>query len=308
MQLREKQVHKVFGLLCIFVLGFLLLMAEKRLPPSYLVSDAQGQPELPVHLARADSSFLDKTFLEPSPKKLGFSNYTVTAGDTISGIAERFNITQDTIISWNQIEKARTLQIGAVLKVPNMSGLMHVVQSGETLETLSKKYEVNLETLQEVNELVSDFLVPGQVLFIPDARLPAVELRRVWGELFRYPLRGWISSPYGFRRDPFTGQRRFHNGIDIGGVEGAPVRAAMEGRVIETGFNEIAGNYILIQHIGGYTTFYAHLSTLGVSRGAYVREGQKIGEVGSTGYSTGSHLHFSIFRYGQPVNPLLLLY
>jgi len=296
MQLKDKCLHVGYAALFLPTLFILVWMAPKRLPPAH---SGQGQPALlPMELEAT----------EPAPRRLVFVSYKVAPGDTISGIAEMYNVTQDSIISWNSIEKARTLQIGTVLQIPNMNGLMHEVKAGDTLETISRKYGVEIQAIRDVNELVTDSIQPGQRLFIPEAKLPAVELRRVWGELFRYPVRGWISSPYGWRADPITGTRRFHNGIDIGGFEGDPVRAALEGRVVETGYNASAGNYILISHVGGYTTFYAHLRSIAVTPGMYVREGQKIGEVGSTGYSTGPHLHFSVFRWGRPVNPVLLLY
>ncbi len=296
MQLKDKYLHVGYAALFLPTLLVLVWMAPKRLPPAH---SGQGQPALlPMELEAT----------EPAPRRLVFVSYKVAPGDTISGIAEMYNVTQDSIISWNNIEKARTLQIGTVLQIPNMNGLMHEVKAGDTLETISRKYGVDIQAIRDVNELVTDSIQPGQRLFIPEAKLPAVELRRVWGELFRYPVRGWVSSPYGWRADPITGTRRFHNGIDIGGFEGDAVRAALEGRVVETGYNDSAGNYILLSHVGGYTTFYAHLRSIAVTPGMYVREGQKIGEVGSTGYSTGPHLHFSVFRWGRPVNPVLLLY
>ncbi|MCX7787180.1 MAG: M23 family metallopeptidase [Spirochaetes bacterium] len=296
MQRNEKYLHVGYAVLFLPVLLGLVWMAPKRLPPAH---SGQGQPALlPMELEAT----------EPAPRRLVFVSYKVAPGDTISGIAEMYNVTQDSIISWNNIEKARTLQIGTVLQIPNMNGLMHEVKAGDTLESISRKYGVDMQSIRDVNELAMDGIQPGQRLFIPEAKLPTVELRRVWGELFRYPVRGWISSPYGWRADPITGARRFHNGIDIGGFEGEAVRAALEGRVAETGYNDSAGNYILLSHVGGYTTFYAHLRSIAVTPGMYVREGQKIGEVGSTGYSTGAHLHFSVFRWGRPVNPVLLLY
>lgn len=302
MQLREKYFHVGYAGLFLPALAILIWMAPQRLPPSHT---GQGQPSL-LPLSGEVTEALEDT--EPAPRRLAFVSYKVAPGDTISGIAEMYNITQDSIISWNSIEKARALQIGTILLIPNMNGLMHEVKAGDTLDSIAKKYGVDAQSIREVNEREEDRIHVGERLFIPEAKLPAIELRRVWGELFRYPVRGWVTSPYGWRRDPITGTRRFHNGIDIGGFRGDPVRAALEGRVVETGYNESAGNYILLSHVGGYTTFYAHLRSIHVTRGMYVREGQKIGEVGSTGYSTGPHLHFSVFRWGRPVNPVLLLY
>jgi murein DD-endopeptidase MepM/ murein hydrolase activator NlpD len=239
---------------------------------------------------------------------LTFRPYVVVKGDTISEIAHRLNLNQDSIISCNDIEKARGLQIGTVLRIPNMNGIMHTIKPKETVDKLSEMYKVPAEQILEVNNITEIAHTAGEMIFIPEAKLPSIELRRIWGELFRYPSRGWISSPFGYRADPFTGKRRFHNGIDIAGAHGAPVVAAMDGTVLETGYNASSGNYIVIGHVGGYTSFYAHLDKIHVDRGARVAEGRRIGDVGNTGYSTGSHLHFTIFRWGKPVNPVLLLH
>jgi murein DD-endopeptidase MepM/ murein hydrolase activator NlpD len=234
--------------------------------------------------------------------------YTVEKDDTISGIAQKMQLNQDSIICCNDIERARLLQIGMQLRIPNMNGIMHTVKAGDSLESLAETYKTAPGLLLEVNNIEEFDYSPGEKIFIPKAKLSSIELRRIWGELFRYPLRGWISSGYGYRADPFTGARRFHNGIDIAGNYGAPIGAAMEGRVIETGYNSISGNYVVVSHAGGYVSSYAHMSLIRVKTGQWVNEGQRLGDVGSTGYSTGNHLHFSISRWGKPVNPVLLLH
>jgi murein DD-endopeptidase MepM/ murein hydrolase activator NlpD len=264
-----------------------------------------GQPEMYTTETASTEDSAPETVLK---NVLTFRPYIVVKGDTISEIAYRLDLNQDSIISCNEIEKARGLQIGTVLQIPNMNGIMHIVKPKDTLDKLTEIYKVPAEQILEVNNITEFTHTAGEKIFIPEAKLPSIELRRVWGELFRYPARGWISSPYGYRADPFTGKRRFHNGIDIAGAHDAPVVAAMDGTVLETGYNDSAGNYIVIGHVGGYTTFYAHLEKIHVTRGTRVAEGRRIGDVGNTGYSTGSHLHFTIFRWGKPVNPVLLLH
>lgn len=268
-----------------------------------------GQPEMYLSADHAEIGSRDPETPETPPRNvLSFTTYTVEKGDTVSEIAHRMDLNQDSLISCNEIERARLLQIGTVLQVPNMNGIMHTVKAKDSLEKLAETYNVSPEQILEVNNIAEFSHSVGQKIFIPEAKLPSIELRRVWGELFRYPSRGWISSPYGYRADPFTGRRRFHNGIDIAGAHGSAVLAALEGRVIETGFNSSSGNYIVVSHVGGYTTFYAHLETIHVKKGAWVNERQRIGDLGNTGYSTGSHLHFTIFRWGKSINPVLLLH
>jgi murein DD-endopeptidase MepM/ murein hydrolase activator NlpD len=133
------------------------------------------------------------------------------------------------------------------------------------------------------------------------------ELKKILGELFINPAAGRLSSRFGMRPDPFTGVRRFHNGIDLAAPEGTPILAAMAGKVVKVGVHATYGRYIIVSHAGGYQSWYAHLRKPLVEQGGSVAQGQVIGEMGSTGYSTGSHLHFSIFKDGSPVDPLKFL-
>ena len=121
--------------------------------------------------------------------------------------------------------------------------------------------------------------------------------------LFIWPVTGRLTSPYGNRRSPLTGRRQFHTGIDISAPAGTPVRSAMSGRVITVSRDRVYGNYIVINHHSGFRTKYAHLSAASVRAGDYVETGQRIGDVGSTGLSTGPHLHFGVFINGATVNP-----
>ncbi len=244
---------------------------------------------------------------EDAPRRIAFSLYEVVKGDTISGIAQRFDLKQDTIISFNQVERARQLSIGTVLRIPNKDGLLHTATGSETLAKIAEKYEVTLEGLLQDNPGTPDLPEPDRELFVAGGRLSSVELRRVWGELFRYPTRGWISSSFGYRPDPFSGIRKFHNGLDIANFTGTSIIAALDGRVIATGYNESAGNFVMMSHVSGYQSLYMHMDAIQVRKGQWVVEGQKIGTMGNTGYSTGSHLHFSIFRWGKPINPLTLM-
>ena len=113
-----------------------------------------------------------------------------------------------------------------------------------------------------------------------------------------------ISSEYGTRSDPFTGETRTHNGLDIDGFgnDGAPVVAAASGTVVTAAYDSAYGNYVVIDH-GGTSTVYAHLAGLGVSAGETVTQGETIGAVGSTGRATGTHLHFEVYEEGTRVDP-----
>jgi murein DD-endopeptidase MepM/ murein hydrolase activator NlpD len=239
---------------------------------------------------------------------LYFIAYRVARGDTLSVIADNFNITLDTVVSFNGIRSARTLQPGRILKIPSMSGILHTVKAGEAASTVAAANGISVDRVIEANGLMSDALEAGRNLFLPDAKLASFTLREISGDLFAWPARGWLSSWYGWRSDPFTGARVFHNGIDIGVDTGTSVRAAMDGTVSETGYNSSYGNYIVLYHHAGWESLYGHLQSVGVKPGQRVAAGQRIAFSGNTGYSTGPHLHFSVFKNGRTVNPFNVLH
>ncbi len=122
-----------------------------------------------------------------------------------------------------------------------------------------------------------------------------------------WPITGWISSGFGNRRDPFTGGRDFHPGLDIPGNQGQPVIAPADGVVTAAAYTGAYGNLVTIDHGFGITTRYAHLSRYAVVPGQKIARGQTIGLVGSTGRSTSSHLHYEVLVNGRLTNPLRLL-
>jgi len=121
---------------------------------------------------------------------------------------------------------------------------------------------------------------------------------------FAWPVRGPITSPFGMRVDPVTGQYQLHSGVDIGADYGVPITASADGSVIYAGWYGGYGYAIIIDHGGGWSTLYAHCSAMYVSANQPVRQGQVIGAIGATGWATGPHLHFEIRRNGVPLDPL----
>ncbi|MDR2501577.1 MAG: M23 family metallopeptidase [Treponema sp.] len=241
------------------------------------------------------------------PQVLLYTSYKIGPGDTIGRIAGNFGLNQDTIISINTIRNSRSLQIGQILNVPNQDGILYTVKKGDTLDRIAKKYQVEIPVIQTVNELFSNQVNSSSTLFIPGARLDAMDLQEINGDLFVWPLRGYITSLYGYRSNPFTKRRQFHTGIDIAAPMGTPIKSAMGGRVSSVGYNESTGNHVVITHHSGYKTLYGHMSIIRVKSGAYVKAGDRIGDVGSTGLSTGPHLHFTVYKNGVTVNPWGLL-
>ena len=239
-----------------------------------------------------------------------YSKYTVRSGDNITKIARKFGLSNiSSIISANKITNDRSLRIGEVIRIPSTDGIIHTVKKNESLASISKQYGLTPEVLLDINDLSSSVLQIGQEVFIPGAKLDPNVIKQTLGKMFMTPIKAkWrLTSPYGERADPFTGVKKFHTGMDMACPQGTPVYSTMDGRVIEVSFNRIFGNYIIVSHANGYQSLYAHLSATNVKKGQYVYQGNKIGLVGSTGYSTGPHLHFTVYKNGKLVNPQKLL-
>ncbi len=298
----KKNLRKI-GLV-LFASVVFLGSASNFQPPSLGAQDAVGG------LGAAIGQDLKEGIDDPEEEDRGlfYTAYSVVPGDTVGAIAEKNDITVDSIVSFNNIKNTRALYPGQVLKVPNMAGILYTAKAGDTVESVAASYEINQNSIIETNGLMSTELPAGKIVFLPDARLPSFSLREINGDLFRWPVRGYISSRYGWRNDPFSGSRTFHSGLDIAANMGTSVGAAMEGRVAETGYSSTFGNYIRIVHHSGYQSFYGHLSAISVKAGQYVNMGQRIGAVGNSGYSTGPHLHFSVYKNGRVTNPIIVLH
>ena len=241
------------------------------------------------------------------PRMLTFSSYTIEKGDMIGRIAISTGLNEDSLISVNDIKYTRLIQIGQVIKIPNQDGIYYPLKADDTLESIAEKYNTTVEHIKIANELFSEAVPANTSLFIPGAKLDWTSRHEINGDLFIWPTSGRVSSPYGYRMAPFAGTRMFHTGIDIAAPMGSPIRAAMAGRVTQIGNDESWGNFIVISHHSGYRTFYAHMSVVRAKAGAYVETGERIGDVGSTGLSTGPHVHFTVYKNGVTVNPLSLL-
>jgi murein DD-endopeptidase MepM/ murein hydrolase activator NlpD len=237
-----------------------------------------------------------------------WSSYQVQRGDSVSRIAAKFGISMDAVIASNAISNARRLREGEILKIPNMDGVPYTVKKGDSLAKIASSRGVPLEVILDVNDIRSDAIQQGDVLFLPGARMAPEALKLALGELlFIYPVRSRITSPFGWRISPITGERHYHAALDLAGAAGATVKAAMDGTVSSVGFNPTFGRFIILSHDGGYQSMYAHLSAVSARQGERVSQGNKIGEVGSTGLSTGPHLHFAVYKNGRAINPLDLL-
>lgn len=239
--------------------------------------------------------------------------YTVQAGDTVYDIAERFDISPDTILWSNEKleDNPDLLSIGQQLVILPVSGVYHTVAKGDTLEKIAQKYKVDVSAITgfKLNQVSSnEDLQPGQKLVIPGGSKPYIP--RVVTATYTAPIPSDAAKGTGIFGWPVSGRitQKYwdgHQAIDIGAPKGSPVYAADSGFVVYAGWTDVGYGYmVLIDHGNGFRTLYAHLSWFYVEQGQSVAKGQKIGLVGSTGRSSGSHLHFEIIQNGVKRNPI----
>jgi murein DD-endopeptidase MepM/ murein hydrolase activator NlpD len=253
------------------------------------------------HASRRDGE--SGSFLPP----LQIFAYRLQTDDDLFSLAARFNLPYDTLATLNRLERASDLQKHELLLVPNLPGIFLSLAPVNTFEEI-------LFTLRGASGdetpriVVRDADESRTCLFFLGQSFHPVERAYFLQILFRFPVyKGRLTSSYGSRDNPFTGHPEFHHGIDIAAAAGTEVFPAREGIVRETGSHPVLGNYVIILHEGGYETVYGHLEHVYVSLKQTVTSAMIIGKVGSTGMSTGPHLHFEIRRQGSSKDPLPLL-
>lgn len=245
--------------------------------------------------------------------------YTVQNGDTVSTISRRFGITVNTILWANNLSAYSLIRAGDRLTILPSSGVLYTVKKGDTLARIAQTYGVELEKILDCNSLGNNLAI-GQKIIIPGAKkietavakstsntsytgisvikdLIKAPTSKVSGNKMAWPTVGHRITQYFSWR---------HNGVDIANKIGTPIYAADSGTVIisQGGYNGGYGNTIVIDHGGGKRTRYGHASKLLVKVGDKVEKGQTIMLMGSTGRSTGSHLHFEVLINGIRYNPL----
>jgi murein DD-endopeptidase MepM/ murein hydrolase activator NlpD len=286
----------------------------------------------PDATASPDASGGSLVSAEPAVQQ-AFFQYTIQAGDTIGSIAAAFGVGEDYIL-WNNPEVGADpnfLLVGEALLIPSVNGLVYHVAYGDTLTDIAAVYQIDVQSILGfvANGIATpDGLSEGMVLLLPGAVPPPAPIPAAVAAVEESPFDpsddgstlpvpadrpassiGFIWPYYGNITGWFGEGRggSYHKGIDIDGFGnyGAPIAAAGSGTVIVAAWDDWGlGYHIKILHDDGSMTVYGHLSEIWVSAGEYVGQGQSIGALGSTGYSTGTHLHFELWIGGGPVDPL----
>lgn len=246
---------------------------------------------------------------------------TIERGNNFWKIARDNNININTLIGinifWEDL-KARTSQI---VIVPSEPGTIEFVNDPSEISELAEHHGVPAEEIEIQKQpflysLYSGFLKERSpiAVFIKDARPRTDNMTANLAgkfkvrQMFRSPLGGRLSSFFGNRKHPIFRKRKFHNGLDIAARYGTLIGAAREGVVISTGWNGGYGKAVIIQHSDGYKTMYGHMSSIFAKPGDRVKAGKILGKVGSTGLSTGPHLHFTLWHNEKLLNPMDVLW
>jgi LysM repeat protein len=240
-------------------------------------------------------------------KPTQISLYVVRAGDSLSQIAKMFDVSVNTIVWANDIKKG-VIREGDELVILPITGVSHVVGKGETIRSIATKYKADMDEIMAYNGFKQgDALALGSTVLIPDGEIQAKPA--VSGSKLTAPLRnagGPLYRDYYMR--PISGGRKSqglhgNNGVDFAAPVGTPIYAAADGVVIiarSSGYNGGYGAYVVISHPNGTQTLYGHASKVLVSQGQTVSRGDTIALLGSTGKSTGPHVHFEIRGAANP--------
>lgn len=253
-------------------------------------------------------------YLNRSVRSPGFQAETVAVArkQNYWSLARDAKVNIDSIVGFNPDMQHLNAYIGRPVLLGNQRGALHQVAVGETLPGLEELYNLPRGTLRQVNVVGWLGLRPGQVLFVPGVAPKQLtpEMQAIFAQrnFFRSPLAGKYTSLLGTRHDPFTGVTKHHNGVDIKAPFNSLVAAAADGTVSLAGWNGGFGKCVIIEHAQGYRTLYGHMNTILVKPGQKVKQYQFIGRVGTTGRTTGPHLHFTIWKDGLIQNPLKYLW
>jgi murein DD-endopeptidase MepM/ murein hydrolase activator NlpD len=301
-------------------LGMTALAAVGILIGPYIAKEFPGRSVNPWSIVSAPevlsaSTANANTSTNISASRDGIIDYVVAEGDTVEGIADKFGISANTILWRNKLTDSDSIKIGQTLEILPVTGVAHIVNKGDTVEGIAKKYGLpSAEAVVEFpfNSFANDetfALAVGQTVIVPNGVMPsssgsiapaiAVQITPNAGTVvasgqFVWPTQGVITQGFYW----------YHPGIDIANNQMPNILAADSGRIIAIGWDATGyGNRIIIDHGNSLQTLYAHMSAFYVTLGQTVNRGDLIGRMGSTGHSTGPHLHFEVHQTGIHLNP-----
>lgn len=286
---------------------------EDNTPPLTLSGQLVNNQDGVLFQAAVPRTIIPDRSLFSQPTSDEIRSYVVESGDTITAIAYRFGLSPETVV-WSNAELEKNpdlLSVGQTLTILPVDGVYHQVGGSDTLEGIAGTYKTDVQSIIDLPANALDrenpIIQPGQWLIVPGGSKPFVP-RTVTTYAYTGPVPDDANTGTGFFSWPANGMISqgffsYHPGIDIAAFIGAPVLAADSGYVIVAGWDNMYGYHLVIDHNDGFQTLYAHLNAYYVEAGTNVVKGEQIGEMGSTGNSTGPHLHFEVRQGTLQQNP-----
>lgn len=256
------------------------------------------------------TGLVSDNYIVPRLSKNQITEYTVQSGDRLSFIASDYGVTLNSIIWANGMKDSDTIQPGQILRIPPVSGVIHKVKNGDTVSSIAKKYGANEAKIIIFNSLSQDGkLKISEEVIVPDGKVAnpalAISYYTTKADAQRFSLLPDLGSFFMLPTSGFNwGKIHGRNGVDIANSCGTPIYAAADGQVelaVDSGFNGGFGKFVKIIHSNGAESIYAHASKIEVKEGQNVTKGQVIAMMGTTGRSTGCHLHFEIHGAKNPL-------
>lgn len=285
-----------------FACTIFFLSSAKIFPQAQIQLLASKNPVFAQYQQEVEDS--NKAFAQKGQVELNYYQYTAGKNDSVYSVASRCSITYDSLVTLNRLESKDAVLEGKKLFLPTLNGIFIAQNPLSPLEILlSKEYAdlINKENCIMINVDKNKFYFLAGMRFTPADRAFFLDTS------MRLPLEeSVLTSAYGMRTSPISGKWKMHNGIDMAAPLGTSVLACKNAQVLSVVKNDYTyGNYIILKHDNTTTSLYAHLSKIDVKEGDIVKTGQKIAQVGTSGLSTGPHLHFEIRKKGRAQNPSL---
>jgi murein DD-endopeptidase MepM/ murein hydrolase activator NlpD len=235
---------------------------------------------------------------------LTFYSYTLKKGETFWKVVSRTALNVDTMMSINNLSSPYSIKEGDTIYFANMRGII-IETKGKRIADIEKEFGVPSRLILSANRIST---LSKPYIFIPSGEVSKLERSLFLGTGFAAPLAKLRrTSNFGIRNDPFTGERSFHTGVDLGCPVNTAVYAARTGKVVFAGYEGDYGQLVIIEHPHGYFSYYGHLSKIRVKKGETVTANTCIALSGNTGRTTGPHLHFEIRKKSKPINPVIVL-
>ena len=278
------------------------LMNWNKIPSRRNIRPGQ---ELKVRLSKEKKAQLAKAKAKPKKVVQKAATYKVQAGDNLYTIAKKFRTSVASLLLNNNVTNPEALRPGQVLNITTANRIVHIVNQGETLWELSKLYSISLKDLISHNNIKYRTIFPGQRLAIPvrDPKTLKTLFTKKKAKKYGRPLRGRLCGFFGWRIHPILKRRLFHCGVDVAARQGTKIGAIAAGKVTFAGWLRGYGKVVVVKHDRKMSSRYAHCKSINVKVGQRVKAGQTIARVGTTGLSTGPHLHLEVRKYGRPVDP-----